>query len=58
MLSARSVEDRRGPSAVTRFIVAVDQLPRCVVGLQILYAVASVVQRSGTEDVSRGRLSE
>ena len=31
---------------------------RCMVGLQILYAVASVAQRSGTEKVGRARLSK
>jgi hypothetical protein len=58
VLSARLVGDRGGPSAATGFIMAFDQSPRCMVGLQILYAVASVAQRSGTEKVGRARLSE
>jgi hypothetical protein len=55
--SARLVEDRRGRSAATRFMEVFDQSPRCMVDLQILYAVASVAQRSGAEKVGRARLS-
>ena len=55
VLSARLVEDRRGPSAATRFIVGFRPVTP-VYGR--LYAVASVAQKSGTEKVGRARLSE
>jgi hypothetical protein len=58
-LFVRLVEDGEGPFVTMRFIVTFDRpVARCMVGLQILYAVASARGGLGLEKVGQTRLSK